>query len=152
MNHAIVVDASVVIKLYLDEEYSDMAAALITASVLSGQTIFAPFHLPSEVCNALYNQQRRRSINAQEADEALERFLQLPVTLVSSQELYRRAIRYARENSLPTIYDSLYLVLAQEVNAEFWTADQRLLNSIRPHPPWIRWIGDFTNPSSDDKP
>ena len=40
-------------------------------------------------------------------------------------------------------YDSLYVVLAQLLNVELWTADQRLLQMIGAAAPWVRFIGDY---------
>jgi hypothetical protein len=61
--------------------------------------------------------------------------------------LYARAVTFARVNQLPTVYDSLYVVLAQDLGADLWTADRRLLRQIAAVAPWVRWLGDYPLPT-----
>ena len=37
-------------------------------------------------------------------------------------------------------YDSFYLALTESLSAEFWTADQRLVNAV--DLPWVHYIAD----------
>lgn len=147
MNHALVIDSSVAVKLLLEEEFSDQAQALHEASLQAGRILFAPPHFSGEVCNALYQRLRTsvasRNITEREAEHALSTFLRLPIRAVSSSELYQRAFVFAKNNHLPSMYDSLYVVAAQMVDAELWTADRRLFNALGPAAPWVRWIGDY---------
>ena len=147
MNHALVVDSSVAIKLLLEEEFSDQAQTLYEASVQAGRTLLAPPHFSGEVCNALYQRLRTtmasRNITELEADRALSIFLRLPIRAVSSIELYQRAFVFAKNHRLLSMYDSLYVVAAQMVDAELWTADRRLFNGLGSAAPWVRWIGDY---------
>jgi predicted nucleic acid-binding protein len=39
-------------------------------------------------------------------------------------------------------YDTHYLVLAEYLACEFWTADERLANAVRGELPWVRWLGE----------
>ncbi len=143
MEHALVLDANVVAKAFLDEELSDLATAIITDSMAGDRPLFAPFHFQSEVINTIHKHRRRGSITLQEANQALNRFLQLDVNLVSSPELHQRAFAFAYEHRLSTIYDSLYAVLAESLNAEFWTNDRRFIRQAGPAASWIRWLGDY---------
>lgn len=38
-------------------------------------------------------------------------------------------------------YDMAYLALAEQNNCPFWTAGERLYNSVRHQLPWVHWIG-----------
>ena len=143
MNHITVVDASVAFKVVIEEEFSNRSEALFNANLVAGRSILGPPHLTGEVSNAIYQRLRRRNITENEADQALSRFMQLPIQLVTPPELYQRAFIFARANGLNSIYDSIYVTLAQLVNAELWTDDRRLLNSIEGVAPWVRWIGDY---------
>lgn len=143
MNHAIVVDASVVFKVVIEEEFSDRARALFTSSLRVGRPLLGPPNLPSEVINAIYQRLRRRNITSDEAEQAFSEFSQLPIQLSSPFELYQRAFLFARTNQLTNTYDSLYVTLAQMMEAELWTDDRRLLAAVGPVAPWVRWIGDF---------
>ena len=43
----------------------------------------------------------------------------------------------------PTAYDAKYLALAEMMNCEFWTADERLFNAVRDELSWVRWLGQL---------
>ena len=40
-------------------------------------------------------------------------------------------------------YDSVYVVLADMLEAELWTDDRRLLNSVEGVAHAVRWVGDY---------
>ena len=114
-----------------------------------GRPLFAPFHFQSEVINTIHKHRREGDITPEEADQALNRFLQLDVNLVASPELHQRAFAFAYEHYLSTVYDSLYAVLAESLDAEFWTNDQRFIRQAGSSSSWIRWLGDY-NPFSEE--
>ena len=96
MEHAIVVDANVVVKLYIAEEFSDLAEALVTSNLDADRVIYVPLHFRSEVINTIHKQHHQGRITTEEADQALNDFLQLTIILTSSDDLYQRAGRSAR--------------------------------------------------------
>lgn len=137
----LVVDASIAMKWVIDEELSEQARALLRDQAV--YPIVAPLHFLSEVTNALHQRVRRGHMTDDEAQDALAEIVRLGVTLQDSPGLYGQALTFARSNRLPATYDSLYVVLAQILGIELWTADERLLNAIRAKAPWVRWIGDY---------
>jgi predicted nucleic acid-binding protein len=143
MEHALVLDANVVVKRYLAEEFSDLARALINNSIEAGQTLYAPLHFQSEVVNTIHKHWHQGNITADEADQALSQFFQLPFVLVSSEELYQSAVLLAREQGIGVIYDSMYAVLAESLDAEFWTNDRRFIRQVGSSAAWVRWLGDY---------
>lgn len=50
---------------------------------------------------------------------------------------------------ISTIHDAHYLALAQTLDCEFWTADERLYNAVRDQLPWVRWLGLYDASFSD---
>jgi predicted nucleic acid-binding protein len=138
-----VIDASVAIKLVIEEEFSDRAAALVADN--SGDVLVGPMHLASEVTNAIYQRLRRAdgSLTEYEAHAALEQFLEYGIQFLTPPELYPRALTFARAHGLRAVYDSLYVILAQAVGMELWTDDRRLLMAVGPVAPWVRWIGEY---------
>lgn len=144
-----VVDASVVIKRLIPEDYSEQARALFTDSLQTRQPLFAPPLLPSEVTNVLYQRTRRQAntISVSDADQALTLFLRLPIRLEAPQDLYPRAMAFARAHGLRATYDSVYVALAQILGVDVWTADERLVRDLGVNAPWVRWIGDYPRPS-----
>jgi predicted nucleic acid-binding protein len=112
MNHAVVVDASIPVKVVIAEEFSERAEALIRGSRAAHRSLLAPPIVMSEVTTAVHKQVQQRSITAVEADQALSQFLEIPISLVSSPELYQRAMVFAREHRLRHVYDSIYAMLS----------------------------------------
>jgi predicted nucleic acid-binding protein len=143
MNHAVVIDASVLFKVLIREEFSDRSQALYANALHASRPVFAPPHWATEVTHGLYRLVRRRGITGEEADQALRQFLQFPVQVITAPELYYRALLFSRAHTVST-YDSLYVVLAQMLDTELWTDDRRLLSSVESIAPWVRWIGDFS--------
>lgn len=148
MNHAVVADASVVLKWVLTaEEWSPQAQAFLEDALKARRRILAPPRLLSEVSNALHQRVHSRQeayrITAEEAQEALTQLLAYPIELLSAPELYQQALRFGEVHGLRSLYDTLYVVLAQMVNGELWTADQRLVNGLGRAAPWLRWIANY---------
>jgi predicted nucleic acid-binding protein len=147
MNHAMVVDASVALKWVLFEVFTDQARALYAAALTAHRPFLVPPHFFSEVTSALYQRTRSREparhLTEDEAYEAFTRFSRFQVQTAAPENLYERAFLFAREHRLASLYDSIYVVLAELMEVQLWTADQRLFTTASPVAPWIRWIGDY---------
>jgi predicted nucleic acid-binding protein len=143
----IVVDASVAVKWVVDEPFSEQAAALCYDAIQARERIIAPPHFQSEVVNAIYQRVRAteptKHLTADEARTAVATFLKWPVELLAPAGLYETALDFARTHRLPSVYDSLYLVLAELLDAAFWTADRKLIAAVGPTSARIHWIGDY---------
>jgi predicted nucleic acid-binding protein len=150
MNHCLVVDASVALKWVLFEEGTAQARALYQEALHAHRPLVVPPHFLSEVTSALYQRTRTREparhLSEEEAHEALTRFFRFRVEPAAPANLYQRAFLFARDNHLASLYDSLYIVLAQMIEVKLWTADQRLFTTASPVAPWVRWIGDYSQP------
>ena len=44
------------------------------------------------------------------------------------------------------MYDAHYLALAEALDCEFWTADEKLVRMATPIAGNVRWIGEFASP------
>lgn len=143
MNPVIVVDASVSLKWVLAEEHAVQAQALLAQCHREGLRIAVPPHLLSEVGNALYQRLRRRHLTSEEAVEAYTTFLQLPLDVLRPAQLYEQSFSFAQTYQLPSVYDSLYVVLAHQLGTTLWTADQRLLNTVGSRVPWVQSIAAY---------
>ncbi|MBW2664528.1 MAG: type II toxin-antitoxin system VapC family toxin [Deltaproteobacteria bacterium] len=42
-----------------------------------------------------------------------------------------------------SVYDALYLSVAEERNFDFVTGDKRLYNSVKEKLKWVKWIGQM---------
>jgi len=150
MNHCLVVDASVALKWVLFEEFNDHARALYQEALHAHRPLVVPPHFFSEVTSALYQRTRSREparhLSENEAHEAFTSFFRFRVEPAQPANLYERAFLFARDHRLPSLYDSLYIVLAQLLAGTLWTADQRLFTTASPIAPWVRFIGNYQQP------
>lgn len=122
---ALVIDASALIKLYIDEEGSEA----MEAAVQYADLLLAPDLLLPETANILWKYVVRGQLSTADADELLGDILQMPIRFTASYDLIESALRIAVDTKR-TVYDSLYVALAIHANATLVTADERLVNAL----------------------
>jgi predicted nucleic acid-binding protein len=121
-----IVDASVAVKWVMAEEHGDAALRLLEC----GLDLTAPAHWLSEAANAIWAAFRRGDLVEQEAHERAAFLAATPITPVPLERLVKDAMGIAVRLGV-TIYDALYLALAEERGAMLVTDDQRLLAAAR---------------------
>ncbi len=119
----IVVDASLVAAWFFDDERDD--AAYRSAERVLGDVALVPPIFPAELANALLFARRRGRIPADEFFASLERIKQLPIHVESYDFDVDDAVRLATRYEL-TVYDAMYLALAERHKIELLTRDRRL--------------------------
>ena len=137
------VDANIVVALVTTETQSEKALALWAEWMRGGVQVVAPALLRYEVTSALRRKVVRGAMSLQDARRALEETLALDIELLDPSELSPRALDLAARFNRPAAYDAHYLALAEMMEGEFWTADERLYNAVRDDFPRIRWLGDY---------
>jgi predicted nucleic acid-binding protein len=115
----IVVDASVVIDLLMDRGPSGRRIA----SLIAGEPLAAPHLLDAEIGHAVRRSVLRGLLSASLALSALDDLTRLRLTRHSHTLLLARAFEL-RDNA--TMYDALYLTLAELLGATFVTRDKAL--------------------------
>ncbi len=133
----ICVDASLVVRLVVDAG-DDRLLRQWEEWDGAGRQLVAPTLLYYEVTNAIYQYHKHQFLTAKTSQQALEAALALPIQLHGERGLHRQALRFAQRYSLPATYDAHYLALADQLGAEFWTADQRLAATLESNLSWIR--------------
>jgi predicted nucleic acid-binding protein len=126
----LVTDTNVVVKFYLPEEGHDEAVGLLDAAETSAVELLAPGTMFPEGFNALTQQQRRGLLDAEDAKEAWEKLLAVPVYTYVIEDLIERAAQIARETGV-IVYDALFLALAENTDTVVVTADHKLLKALR---------------------
>ena len=136
----LVVDASVAAKWLVTEQLSDRALALLERS----DDFIAPDLLLPEVGNILWKKVRSGDLTTAEAEERLRALVAIGIELTPSELLIGRALAIAVEAGR-TVYDSLYLALAEREDSPFVSADERLVNALSHRPIGIRvtWLGSL---------
>ena len=119
---ALVVDASVAIKWFVDEPGANRARGLWEKRA----GLVAPDLLVPEVCSALWRKVRLGQAVPDQAAEATRRLRNALIDLRPTAALATRAMALALELDHP-VYDCFYLALAEIEQNAMVTADQRLL-------------------------
>ncbi|MGB5925003.1 MAG: type II toxin-antitoxin system VapC family toxin [Dehalococcoidia bacterium] len=143
MNGYVVVDASLAIKWVLKEPYAEQALALAEEWAAAGTMPSAPCLLLVEATNVLHRRAMLGHISSSQARQLLAGLLDLGIEIRESPQIHLRAMELARELQRPAVYDTHYLALADILECDLWTADERFFNSIRARQPRIRWLGEF---------
>lgn len=146
----ICVDASVVVKWLFVEEHSVEARGLLRSAMDTAEPIIAPPLLLSEVANVIRQYQRRGELNLEQARAIVDELLAFPITILSPETLYDRALILAHEYDLPAIYDAQYVALAELLAAALWTADRRLARSVGGGLPFVHVLANW-RPAEDNE-
>ena len=118
----VILDTSIVIKWYTEEEGTAEAVSLLTKYKTGNLNIVIPSILPIELANALYFGLGYRQ---QKHDGALKVFFNLNISVIPlSDKIIRSASRLMEKFSI-AIYDAIFLYLAEEKRITLITADQK---------------------------
>lgn len=134
------VDASVALKWVVGEPDSDAAADLLTELGSGPLSLVAPDHLVGEVGNGLRKRVAQKILTTTEATDALDALGDLGLELVSDSTRWFRCLT-ASLTWRVTTYDALYVLLAQDLEAELITADARLVDAGMRHDLPVRPLG-----------
>jgi len=120
----IVVDASVLIKWYNLEDDSEKALQLRTDYASRQIELVAPYLITYEIANSLrYNP----DFGAEDVKSAITDLMNMQLSLQLPDETQiQRATDLAFKYGI-TIYDAVYLVLAETSEIPFFTADEKLV-------------------------
>ena len=137
----ICVDANIVIKLVVEEAYSDQARTLWRAWQNEDYQISAPPLLKYEITSVLRKYVSRGLRTLQESRQALQLALAFNIQYLEVVDFHLRAFELAHRLGRPAASDTHYLALAEHLGCEFWTADERLVNAVQDVLPWVKWLG-----------
>lgn len=137
----ICVDASFVVGLLTPEPWSAQALALWERWVRAGVPVVAPVLLRYELTSALRRKVARGLLAQEDALRALREGLALGIEFHDDPKLSLRAFALAAQFGWAATYDAHYLALAEALNAELWTADERLVRTVRSTFPFVHHLG-----------
>jgi predicted nucleic acid-binding protein len=139
-NTDVVVDASIVVKWFIEEVHSNEAVRLLEAK-------FRP-HIPallySEVAQTIWKKvYLRHEIAAEDGREILRDLMVIPLEVHAITPLLEQALEIALSTGR-TVYDSIYLALAVSLNTKLVTADRKLYNALHtgPFSDDVLWVRD----------
>jgi predicted nucleic acid-binding protein len=135
-----IIDANIVLRGFLPDEVQAQARALIRDHIAGRTELRAPELISYELCNAVWQAERRGRITPNQADQILKSIegLEIGLEAVSWRETLPMAQRFGC-----SAYDAAYLALAELRGEPFITGDLRLYNTVHAALSWVTWIGDF---------
>jgi predicted nucleic acid-binding protein len=137
----LVVDASVAIKWCVPAQTEPLvheASELLKRHRTGEIELLVPDIFWAEVGNVLWKSIQQGKAHARDAKQGLQllRALQLPTTAI--QELLSQAMEIALRYSR-SVYDSLYIALAEQAQCDLITADEKLANAVAAYLP-VKWL------------
>ena len=125
-----VVDASVGIKLFVDEELSEVAELLFAEPVTSREACrYVPDLFFIECANVLWKYVLRYSYPPEDARRNLSLLYDLSLDTIAATTLISEALNIALAHSI-SVYDACYVATADLVEAPLVTADERLVKRL----------------------
>ena len=139
-----VIDASVLIKFYLPEVLCDRAEDLFGRAEKGEISLIAPDLIYPETGNILWKKHRLKELTAPEVNEIIESIESIPIRIEPSKPLLKLAVDLAVVYNI-TVYDALYLAIAQIYESIVITADKKLTNVLRNTSLEgnVAWLGDM---------
>lgn len=139
-----VVDASIAIKWFIPEIHSDAALRLRHGE----HRLHVPAFLTLELGNVLAKKIRRQELTHTEGDTILKELKQLPLQCHPDARLFPSAYRLAL-NTQRSLYDCLYLALAEVVDGVMITADQKFCAALAGgmYARRVLWVEDLPQPT-----
>ena len=141
---AVVIDANIAIFQVIEGPVSAKVEKCWSDWIDEDRNICAPRLWLNEITSVLHKIVSLNSIDKDHATEALEKLLGLGVELYTEDaDSCRRAFTWASLMNQRQAYDGFYLALAEQLQAEFWTADRRMANTTRNlGVEWVHWVGE----------
>jgi predicted nucleic acid-binding protein len=122
----IVVDASVAVKWFVDEDGHQLALTLLDRGI----AVIAPDLIFSETSNVLWKKLRRGEVTLEQAKRACRALPEFFQGVVSGASLMEDALGLARRLDHP-VYDCVYLACAQQRGAKLITADTKFVSHLK---------------------
>jgi predicted nucleic acid-binding protein len=139
----VVVDSSLVLKAVLPNPDLERCQAVL--ALIEERQLLAPALWIYEIVSALTKAVHFGSLTPAEGKAALHQSLALGVQVILPDET-QAALAYEGTLALKraAAYDSFYLVVAEALNADFWTADRRLAGALAAsRPSWLHTIDEI---------
>lgn len=143
MSYDCVVDASVGIKLFLDEPLSERADALFDHL---SDDLPARLHVPDlfyiECANILWKYVQYHGYPREDALQDVIDLSDLSLRAVPTQDLVEAALPIALDLGI-TAYDASYVALSQKLDLPLVTADEPLARHLASREFAVRWLGNW---------
>jgi predicted nucleic acid-binding protein len=144
----VVVDANVLIAFGLaNEPLHTQANQILSVWKAGRERLTAPRLFRSEITAVVRKVVYQGRMTPEQGRTMLAQLLIYPVEFHEDDTLLKEAYELAVRFNRPRAYDTQYMALAERLQCDFWTADERLVNSTQAQFSRIRWLGSWTLPT-----
>jgi predicted nucleic acid-binding protein len=139
-----VIDASVAVYSIINTPMASLAMELMDDFQTKRTRLYAPRLWWYEVTSLVHKYRYDGLLTEKFAQDALAVLLSLGVNRIEEDDaLCRVAFDWATQLTQKPAYDSFFFATAERLSAEFWTADQRLVNRAQQLGiSWVHWMGE----------
>lgn len=137
-----VLDASVAVKWFLgepDETLREPALAVLESYRAGEVELLVPELFCTEFTNVMRKAERLGRSDIKSSDLAIAEILRRDLRTYPTVTRIARALAISRTHGC-SVYDAVYLVVAEETQAPLLTADQRLVRAVAGRLPVV-WLG-----------
>ncbi|MBM4135611.1 MAG: type II toxin-antitoxin system VapC family toxin [Nitrospira sp.] len=141
----LVVDSSVSLKWWLDDEEFIEESRLLLKKVVDGEIeLILPELWYCEVANGITTAVRRNRISEKQGKMFIEELQAIPMEQYNIathiNRIYKDAVKYKY-----AIYDMVYLAIAELEEIQFISSDERLVNTVKSTKPFVKYVSDLKN-------
>jgi predicted nucleic acid-binding protein len=141
---SVVLDANTLIAFGMaDEPLHTQANQILSAWQTAKEHLTAPRLFRSEITAVVRKAVYQQRMTPDQGRALLSQLLNYPVDFHEDTALFEEAYDLAVRFNRPRAYDTQYMALAERLQCEFWTADERLVNSIQAQFNRIRWLANW---------
>lgn len=129
----IVIDASAIVKLVINEEGSVRAGKEIQMAIGRGEVVVSPDIALAETLNSIWKHCRiLKDLSVDELDQRLDMTLLVwnKITKIDTEKLAEEALGVAARHGI-TAYDALYIAASRSNNAALLTFDRKLMDKAK---------------------
>jgi predicted nucleic acid-binding protein len=119
-------DANIFPKLFIKEEYCELAAAVYENIIKKSVKIIEPAFLKIEFYSVIRKKVYFDKLVENKARQIIALFEKLDINYIQeTNKLLQTAYEFAGKLDLTVVYDCIYLAAANQQNAKFITADEK---------------------------
>jgi len=139
----VVVDASVGVKWFIPEDYSDRALKVLEDYRKGFVRLYSPEHFKVEVVSALRKYYLRGYIDHATLIKCFMLLQEIGIFYVDVDwNVLKEALKYSLKNGI-SVYDALYIVVATRIGARILTADERLYRVLKDKEPCLLLLTEY---------